>query len=177
MWPWPLTFWPLNLISSYLHQWQKCGENPSIDTGDIAETYSLGRTDKQTQGLKLGQTWAKHIASGTHSRQRLKNKLFNWIEAYSHTAHESTADMLYVYCYRTNKMMQRQIMKKDKKITRMLPMTTKQLQQQTEESWSMKLMKTTETCLTYWLIESCQLKIPVFLLSASYNIIVIKIIH
>jgi len=28
-----------------MHQWQKCGKNPSIDTGDITETFLDARID------------------------------------------------------------------------------------------------------------------------------------
>jgi len=43
------------------------GENPSTDTGDIAEKYSLGCTDGQTHRRKRRE--AKHM------QQRLKNEL------------------------------------------------------------------------------------------------------
>ena len=46
VWPWTLTFWPKNVIRSDLcptmHQRQKFGENLSIDTGDIVETWKSG---------------------------------------------------------------------------------------------------------------------------------------
>ena len=40
----------------------KIGENQSINTGDIAETYSLRRT----KALKHGQMRSKHIAFGDY---------------------------------------------------------------------------------------------------------------
>jgi len=39
-----------------MQQWQKCGKNPSMDTGDIAITYSIrctdGRMDRRIDGSK-----------------------------------------------------------------------------------------------------------------------------
>ena len=42
-----LTFDPK---TQQMHQWQKFGKNSVTDTGDIAETYSLGCTDGSTDG-------------------------------------------------------------------------------------------------------------------------------
>jgi len=36
-----------------MYQWQKLGEKPAIDTGDIVETYSLGCTHGLTGSLYL----------------------------------------------------------------------------------------------------------------------------
>ena len=65
-----------------MHQWQKFGENPSTDTGDIAETWNYhvnhGRTHGRTHGQRHGRTTRKHIASaGACRRRRLNNHCEN----------------------------------------------------------------------------------------------------
>jgi len=73
MWPWPLT--PKPNLCPKMHQWQKLGENPSIDTGDIVEAYSLGRTDgSKDRGAQ--NTWPP---APTWRRWRgLKNETESW---------------------------------------------------------------------------------------------------
>jgi len=73
LWPFdPKTYSGHGQLFPKMHQWQKFGENPSIDTGDIAETKlpRESRTDRQ----RHGRTTRKHIASaGAYWRRRLKN--------------------------------------------------------------------------------------------------------
>ena len=57
-----------------MHQWQKFGENPSTDTGDIAETWNYHVNQGRMDGQRHGRTTWKHIASaGAYRRRRLKN--------------------------------------------------------------------------------------------------------
>ena len=61
-----------------MHQWQKFGENPSTDTGDIAETKLPleSRTDGGTDGRP------ENIASaGAYRRRRLKNIIWGYSNA------------------------------------------------------------------------------------------------
>ena len=76
---WPFTLWPQNLISSSSSQdelWQNLAENPSTDTEDIAETYSLGHAHRLTHGQKHRHVGAKHSLWRLLRRWcRLKNSI------------------------------------------------------------------------------------------------------
>ena len=78
LWPWPLTFWPQNLISSSLSRdapvtkvWRKSVNRYWRYRGNI----KLPR-ESRTHGRSHGRTTRKHIASaGAYRRRRLK-KIF-----------------------------------------------------------------------------------------------------
>ena len=78
LWPWPVTFWPQNLIISCLSWdapvpkvWRKSVNRYWRYRGNKTTTWITdGRTDRQ----RHGRTTRKHIASaGAYRRRRLKN--------------------------------------------------------------------------------------------------------
>jgi len=79
-WPWTLTFWPQNLISSSLSRgapvtkvWRKSVNRYWRYRGNI-ELQRESRTHGRTDGRRHGRTTRKHIASaGAYRRRRLKN--------------------------------------------------------------------------------------------------------
>jgi len=81
LWPWPLTFWPQNLISSSLSRdapatkvWRKPVNRYWRYRGNI----KLPR-ESRTYGQRHGRTTRKHIASaGAYWRRRLKNSFMAW---------------------------------------------------------------------------------------------------
>jgi len=80
VWPWTLTFWPKNAISSSLSRgapvtkvWRKSVNRYWRYRGNI-KLPRESRTDARTHGQWHGRTTRKHIASaGAYRRQRLKN--------------------------------------------------------------------------------------------------------
>jgi len=80
-WPWTLTFWPQNLISSSLSRdapvtkvWRKSVNRYWIYRGNI-KLPCESRTDGWTDGQRHERTTRKHIASaGAYRRWRLKEK-------------------------------------------------------------------------------------------------------
>ena len=78
-WPWHLTFWPQNLISSSLSRdapvtkvWRKSVNRYWRYRGNI-KLPRESRTHRRTHGRRHGRTTRKHIASaGTYRRRRLK---------------------------------------------------------------------------------------------------------
>ena len=89
-WPWTLTFWPQNLISSSLSRgapvtkvWRKSVNRYWRYRGNIklpresrTDGRTHGRTHARTDGQRHGRTTRKHIASaGAYRRRRLKNDI------------------------------------------------------------------------------------------------------
>ena len=83
-WPWTLTFWPQNLISSSLSRDAPVTKvsRKSVNRywryrGNIKlprESWTHGRTHARTDGRMHGRMTRKHIASaGAYRRRRLKN--------------------------------------------------------------------------------------------------------
>jgi len=79
LWPWPLTFWPQNVISSSLSRdapvtkvWPKSVNRFWRYRGNI-KLPCESRTDARTAARSHGRTTRKHIASaGTYRWRRLK---------------------------------------------------------------------------------------------------------
>jgi len=84
LWPWPLTFWPQNLISSSLSRdapvtktWWKSVNRYWRYRGNIKlprESRTDARMHGRTHGQQHGWTTRKHIASAGAYRRRKKNK-------------------------------------------------------------------------------------------------------
>ena len=97
-WPWTLTFWPQNLISSSLSRdapvtkvWWKSVNRYWRYCGNIKlprESRTDRRTDARTHGQWHGRTTRKHIASaGAYRRRRLKNRIItHYFATEAHTA-------------------------------------------------------------------------------------------
>jgi len=99
VWPWTLTFWLKNVIRSSVsqdassfgillfttagqwlpslgrHQWQKFGENLSIDTGDIVETWKSGMHSVMPRPWTL-TFWPQNLISSSLSRDAPVTKVW-----------------------------------------------------------------------------------------------------
>jgi len=98
LWPWPLTFWPQNLISSSLSRdapmtkvWRKSVNRYWRYRGNI-KLPRESRTHARTDGRMHGRTTRKHIASaaaiasaGAYWRRRLKNTSLVIVQLFSTT--------------------------------------------------------------------------------------------